>query len=321
MVLLLEALVVVGLVAGLTAVVFPVGIVVVRRRGRTTAAVIVVLGATLAFIDIDLTVFLVVGRRLVVALNPDITVFLNAPGSTSILLNVDVPVNVRRVGSVVGMSGSRNRSMGGSRRWRRSLLMNFNVDVRLLLLLLVFLGMLGLVGLFNGLESGQVAEDLAKTVVGNCEFLFSVLELFLLAEQPVNTVPHANTAAVLNVASDAFSMGRNVLEGAAHIAHAAVDPFGLFVVGLEDVVDFADREQTAHLLEIRADATDDAHVDGVGWTDITNPLGLCEEFGELVGASESGGSRAEGDELSFDHGEQQDRARKLPGWGGERSME
>jgi hypothetical protein len=244
--------------------------------------------------------------------------FLNAPGSTGILLNVDVPVNVRRVGSVVGMSGS--SSMGGSRRWRRrSLLMNLNVNVRLFLLLL--LGMLGLVGLLNGLESGQVAEDLAETVVGDCEFLFSVLELFLLAEQPVNTVPHADTAAVLNVASDAFSVGRNVLEGAAHIAHAAVDPFGLFVVGLEDVVDFADREQTAHLFEIRANATDDAHVDGVGWTDITHTLGLCKELGELVGASESGGSRAEGDELSFDHGEEQDRARKLPGWCGERSME
>ena len=315
MVLLLEALIVVGLVAGVTAVLFPVGIVVVRRRRRSTAAVIVVLGATLAFIDIDLTVFLVVGRRLVVALNPDIAMFLNTPGSTGIAFNVDVPVNVRRVGRVVGMSGSGSRSMSGSRRRRRrSLLMNLNVDVRLLLLLLVLLGMLGLVGLLNRLQSGQVAEDLAETVVGNCEFLFSVLKLFLLAEQPVNTVPHADAAAILNVASDAFSMGRNVLEGAAHIAHAAVDPFGFFVVGLEDVVDFADREQTAHLFEIRADATDDAHVDGVGWTDITHPLGLCEELGELVGASESGGSRAEGDEVSFDHGEQQDRARKLPGW-------
>lgn len=191
-------------------------------------------------------------------------------------------------------------------------MMNLNVDVRLLLLLLLVL--LGLVGLLNGLQSGQVAEDLAETVVGNYEFLFPVLELFLLADEPVNTVPHANTAAVLNVASDALGVRGNVLEGAAHIAHAAVDPFGLFVVGLEDVVDFADREQTAHLFEIRADATDDAHVDGVGGADITNALGLCEELGELVGASESGGSRAEGDELSFGHGEQQDRARKLPGW-------
>jgi hypothetical protein len=314
-VLLLVTLVVLGLVTGVTAVVLPVAVVVVVRwRGWRRNAVVIMLGTALALVNIVLAVLLVVSWRLTVALYPNITVLLDVSGTSAFTLDVDVPVNMRGVGRVMDRSRSRDRSGSG-----RGLLVDFNVDVGFLLGVL----MLGLVGFLDGLQGGQVAKDLAETLVGDAEFLLPVLELFLFAEEPVDAVPHANTAAIFNVASDAFRVGGNVFEGAAHVAHAAVDPFGFFRVGLEDVVDFADREQTAHLFEIRADAADDAHVDGIGWADVAHTFGLCKELCELVGAAEGRGRSAEGDELSLDHDGQTDGAwtRKLPATRRDGSME
>ena len=159
------------------------------------------------------------------------------------------------------------------------------------------LGWLRLVGLLIRLQSSQVTEDFAETVVRNLEFFLAVLQLLFLAEEPVDAVPHANATTVLDIASDAFSVGRDVLKGAAHIAHAPVDPFGLFRVGLEDVMDFAHREKASHFLKIGAYAADDAHIDGIGWADITHTFGLGKEFGKLVGTGEGAGSGTEGKEL------------------------
>jgi hypothetical protein len=114
-------------------------------------------------------------------------------------------------------------------------------------------------------------------------------------------MPDTDTTTVFDVTSDAFSVRRNVLESAAHIAHASIDPFGLLRVGFEDVVDFADREEASHFVEVRSYAADDAYVNCIGRTDVADTFGFGEELGELVGTSNSASSGAEGEKLSFNH--------------------
>ncbi|KAF7575448.1 hypothetical protein Ptr902_05788 [Pyrenophora tritici-repentis] len=165
--------------------------------------------------------------------------------------------------------------------------MNVNVDVSLLLGRLVL-------GLLDRLQSGQVTQDLGKTVVGNVEFFLPVLQLLLLTHDPVDAVPDADATAVLDIARNAFSQWCHVLKGAAHVAHATVDPFGLFRIGLEDVVDFAHRKKTSNLLQVGSHAADDAHIDGIRRANVTDAFSFGEKFGEFVGTSQSGTGGADG---------------------------
>jgi hypothetical protein len=160
-VLLLEALVILSLVTGITAMLFEVSVV----TGSGTA-LIVVLGSALALIDVHVAMLLVVGCGLTVALNPDVAVFLYASSRRAVALDPDFPVDVRRVCRL----GLRLRL-----RLRR-FLMDVDVDVSFLL------GRLGLVRLLVWLQSSQVAEHLAEAGMRDVEFLLSVLQLLLLAE-------------------------------------------------------------------------------------------------------------------------------------------
>lgn len=198
-VFLLVALVVVGLVAAVTTLLLEVGVVTGSR-----AAVVKVLGSTLVLVDVHVATLLVVSWGLTVALNPNIAVLFYVSRRRAITLDPDIPLDVRRVGGL------------GLRLGR--LLMDVDVNVRLLG------GRLGLLGLLDRLQSSQVADDLAETGMRDGELLLPVLELLLLAEQPVDAVPHADAAAVLDIASDAFRVRRDVLKSAAHVAHASVDP-------------------------------------------------------------------------------------------------
>lgn len=158
-VLLLEALVILSLVTGITAMLFEVSVV----TGSGTA-LIVVLGSALALIDVHVAMLLVVGCGLTVALNPDVAVFLYASSRRAVTLDPDFPVDVRRVCRL------------GLRLRLRRFLMDVDVDVSFLL------GRLGLVRLLVWLQSSQVAEHLAETGMRDVEFLLSVLQLLLLAE-------------------------------------------------------------------------------------------------------------------------------------------
>ena len=202
-VLLLVALVVVRLVAAVTALLLEVGVVTGSR-----AAVVEVLGSALVLVDVHVATLLVVSWGLTVALNPDIAVLLYVSRRRAITLNPDIPLDVRRVGGLGLRLG-----LGLGR-----FLMDVDIDVRLLV------GRFGLLGLLDWLQSSQVADDLAETGMRDGELLLPVLELLLLAEQPVDAVPHADAAAVLDIAGDAFRVRRDVLKGAAHVAHASVDP-------------------------------------------------------------------------------------------------
>jgi hypothetical protein len=279
LVLLLEALVVLGLVTGVTT-----ALVVLGLMARRCAVVVVLgtLGTTVALVNVDVAMLFEVGWRLAIAVDPDIAVFFKMLGGSTIALDPDLPVDVR------GVAGLR----------RRRLLVDIDVDVRLLLG--GVLG-LGLVRLLDGLQSSQVAERFAQTGMRDVELLLPVLQLLLLAQEPVDAVPHADTTPILDIASDAFGVRRDVLEGTAHVAHAPVDPFGLFRVGFEDVVDLADRQQASHFVKVGSNAANDAHVDGIGGTDVAHTFGFGQEFGELVGSSKSASSGTQGQDLSFNH--------------------
>lgn len=297
-ILLFEALVVLSLVASITAMVFKVGVVTGSGSGT---AVIEVLVSALALVNIHIATLLVVDCRLTVALDPDVAVLLYVTSRRTVTLDPDFPVDVRRVGRL------RLRLRRGLGLSLGRFLVDVDVDVGFLL------GGLWLVRLLVRLQSSQVAEDGAEAGLRNVELLLPVLQLLLLAEQPVDAVPDANTAAVLDVTSDALRVGRDVLQSAAHVAHASVDPFGLFRVGLEDVVDLADGEQTSHFVQVGLDAADDAHVDGIGRTDVADAFGLVEELGKLVRPSEGTSGSADGENLSFNHGGRcEDSSRELP---------
>jgi hypothetical protein len=216
-VLLLEALVILSLVTSIAALVFKVSVV----TGSGTA-VVVVLRSALALIDVHVATLLVVGCRMTVALNPDIAVFLYMTRRCTVTLDPDFSVDVRRV---------RRLRLGLGLRLGR-FLVDVDVDMSFLL-------GLGLMRLLVRLQSSQIAEHRAETGLRDVELLLSVLQLLLLAEQPVDAVPHADAAAVLDIAGDALRVRRGVLQSAAHVAQAAVDPHGLLRIGLEDVVDFA----------------------------------------------------------------------------------
>ena len=267
------------------------GVLLVARVGGVVALVVeVALVLVAAVVVVDIATLLVVGRRrgrgaTAVTLDPDIALLDPLSGGV-VALDPDLALDVLGV-------------LGGS------LAPDVDVDVGVLglLLLLLLLLLLGLLlGRLDGLEAGQEANDLGQTGVGDGELLLPVLQLLLLAEQPVDAVTDANTAALLDVSADALRVRRDVLQGTAHIAHAAVDPLGLLGVGLEGVVDLADGQQAPHFVEVGAHAADDAHVDGVGGTDITQTLGLVQELAELVCAAEGSRRRAERKELSLRHG-------------------
>ena len=266
------------------------GVLLVARVGGVVALVVeVALVLVAAVVVVDIATLLVVGRRrgrgaTAVTLDPDIALLDPLSGGV-VALDPDLALDVLGV-------------LGGS------LAPDVDVDVGVLgLLLLLLLLLLGLLlGRLDGLEAGQEANDLGQTGVGDGELLLPVLQLLLLAEQPVDAVTDANTAALLDVSADALRVRRDVLQGTAHIAHAAVDPLGLLGVGLEGVVDLADGQQAPHFVEVGAHAADDAHVDGVGGTDITQTLGLVQELAELVCAAEGSRRRAERKELSLCHG-------------------
>jgi hypothetical protein len=121
-VLLLEALVVLSLVADITALMLLFIVSVVTGGG---AAVVVVLGSALALINVHVAMLLVVSCGLTVALHPNIAVFLYASDRRAITLDPDFPIDVRSVGRLMLMLG-----LGlGLRRF----LMNVDVDVSLLL--------------------------------------------------------------------------------------------------------------------------------------------------------------------------------------------
>lgn len=285
--MVLVAVVVLGVVAGLT------------TRAVDVDVGLNMLATAAALIDVDVGVLLVAWWALAVALNPDV-----ALGDTAGGIALDVDLTVDAVGVVLGC-----------------VTVDVDVDVRFLGLLLG--RRLGPLGLLDGFQAGQVAKDLAETGVGDVELLLPVLELLLLAQQPVETVTHADATAGLDVAANALRMGRDVLEGAAHVAHGPVDPFRLLRVGFERVVDLADGQQATHFVEISAHAADDAHVDGVGWAYIAHAFGLVHELAQLVGAADGRGRSADGDELSFSHGGSGYRgsSRELCLRGGGRSME
>jgi hypothetical protein len=138
--------------------------------------------------------------------------------------------------------------------------------------------------------------------MGDVELLLSVLELLLLAQQPVKSVTDANAASCFNITTDALGVWRDVLEGTTNVSHGAIHPSRLFGIGFEGIVDFADRQQASNFIKIRADATNDAHVDGIRWTNIANTFGFVHELAELVGAADCRGSGAHGEKLSFNHG-------------------
>jgi hypothetical protein len=271
LVLLLEALVVLGLITGVTTALVVLGLMARRCAVVVVLGTLGTLGATVAFVDVDVAMLFEVGWRLAIAVDPDIAVFFKMLGRSTIALDPNLPVDVR------GVAGLR----------RRCLLVDIDVDVRLLLG--GVLG-LGLVRLLDRLQSSQVAERFAQTGMRNVELLLPVLQLLLLAQEPVDAVPHADTTTILDVASDAFGVRRDVLEGTAHVAHAPVDPFGLLGVGFEDVVDLADRQQASHFIEVGSNAANDAHVDGIGGTDVAHTFGFGQEFGELIGTSKSASS-------------------------------
>lgn len=288
-VLLLEALVILSLVTSIAALVFKVSVVT-----RSGTAVVVVLRSALTLINVHVATLLVVGCRMTVALNPDIAVFLYMTRRRTVTLDPDFPVDVRRV-----------------RRLRLRLrLGRFLVDVDVDM---SFLLGLGLMRLLVRLQSSQVAEHRAETGLRDVELLLSVLQLLLLAEQPVDAVPDTDTATVLDIASDALSVRRDVLESAAHIAHASIDPFGLLRVGFEDVVDLADGEKTSHFIKVGLDAANDAHIDCIGRTNVADAFGLVEEFGKLVSTSKGTSGSTESENLSFNHdGRCEDSSRELP---------
>jgi hypothetical protein len=290
-VLLLEALVILSLVTSIAALVFKVSVVT-----GSGSALVVVLRSALALIDVHVATLLVVGCRMTVALNPDIAVFLYMTRRRTVTLDPDFPVNVRCV--------RRLRLRLGLRLGR--FLVDVDVDMSFLL-------GLGLMRLLVRLQSSQVAEHRAETGLRDVELLLSVLQLLLLAEQPVDAVPDTDTATVLDIASDALRVRRDVLESAAHIAHASVDPFGLLRVGFEDVVDLADGEKTSHFIKVGLDAANDAHIDCIGRTDVADAFGLVEEFGKLVSTSKGTSGSTEGENLSFNHdGRCEDSSRELP---------
>lgn len=66
-------------------------------------------------------------------------------------------------------------------------------------------------------------------------------------------------------------------------------------------MDLADGQKTSHFIEVGSDAANDAHVDGIGWADVADTLGLGEELGELVGTSKGAGGSTEREDLSFNH--------------------
>jgi hypothetical protein len=271
LVVLLEALggvLLVARVGGVVALEIEVALVLV-------AAVVVM--ARAALVDVDVAALLVVRGCRAVTLNPDVAL-LDTTGAV-VALDPDLALKV------LGVLG-------------RSLAPDVDVDVGVLGLLLL----LGLLGLLHRLEARQEADDLQQSGVGNDELLLAVLQLLLLAEQPVDAVTDAHAAALLDVAANALRVRRDVLQGAAHIAHAAVHPLGLLRVGLEGIVDFADGQQALHFVEVGAHAADDAHVDGVGGTDIAQALGLVEELAELVCAAEGSRRRTERKDLALDHG-------------------
>ena len=66
-------------------------------------------------------------------------------------------------------------------------------------------------------------------------------------------------------------------------------------------MDLADGQQASHFIEVGPDAANDAHVDGVGWANVADALGLGEELGELVGTPKGTGGSTEREDLSFNH--------------------
>lgn len=116
----------------------------------------------------------------------------------------------------------------------------------LLVLLVLFVGLLARVRL----DGGEVSDNLGQAGVGDGDLLLAVLELLLLAQQPVDAVAQADTATVVDVARYTLGVRGDVLQGAAHVAHGTVHPLGLFGVRFESIVDFLDGEQTAHFVEV-----------------------------------------------------------------------
>jgi hypothetical protein len=264
------------------------GLVAVVEMARVAATMDVDVGLDVlvtraVLVDVDVGVLLIARRALAVALNIDFA--LDTPGG-SVALDEDLTLDL-----LMGVLGR--------------IAMDVDVDVGFLVGVLVrvlLLLLLGPLGLLDRLQSGQVAQDFGKTGVGNVELLLSVLELLLLAEQPVEAVTNTNAASGFDVSTDALRVRRDVLKGAAHVSHGAVHPARLLRVGLEGIVDFADREETTNFIEVGTDATNDAHVDSVGWTDIADSFGLVHELSNLVGTADCRRCSTEGEELSFNHG-------------------
>jgi hypothetical protein len=175
----------------------------------------VLMGSTM-LVNVDVGVFLIARRALAIAFNPDVAL-LDTPGS-SVALNKHLALDP--FGSMLG--------------WCVAL--DVDVDVGL------FLWRLGLLGFFDRFQSGQVTEHLAETGVREVELLLSVLELLLLAKQPVDAVSDANAASGFNVTTDTLGVGCDVLERATDVSHGAIHPSWLLRVGLERIVDFADGE-------------------------------------------------------------------------------
>ena len=57
------------------------------------------------------------------------------------------------------------------------------------------------------------------------------------------------------------------------------------------------------LVEVRADAPNDADVDGIGRANVADTFGLEQELAQLVYAADGAGRSSEGEKLSFRHGE------------------
>lgn len=270
LVVLLEALLILGLVARTAGLLTALDVDVALLVLRGALVMVVVL------IDVDVAVLLKVGlRAAMITLDVNIAVLLNAPGGSITVVNVDLPLDLL---SVLGC-----------------VLVDVDIDVGL------FLGRLGLWRRLDGLQTGQEAENLAETVVRDVQLLLSVLKLLLLAQQPVHAVPDANASTVLHIASDALGVRRDVLKRATDVSHGAIDPFGLLRIRLEGVVDFADGKKALDFVEIGSHAANNAHVDGIRRTNVANAFGLVQELAELVGTANRTRGGAEGEDLSFNH--------------------